>query len=265
MKQRHQRPDSSHLRQEIQASRYAFPYHWIPDLGDGHVWRCGRSLRWGQEYLGLLSTVIDLVTDLRPRRVLDFGCGDGRLAYELLASGIPEMVGIDVDDRAVAFASAFCKDFGARAKFLSESIQNLQDGGFDVAIAMEVLEHITDEQVPRVLEALQRHLASNGRFVLTVPTTNIPLQVKHERHYTEESLTEQLNPWFEVVAMSYVHRRGWMASLIRKMMVNRFCMLVHPWISRLLVRWYRRSVLNAGPQSGAHLLAVCRVRTRGKT
>jgi 2-polyprenyl-3-methyl-5-hydroxy-6-metoxy-1,4-benzoquinol methylase len=242
---------------ERQTAQYAFPYHWLPRAEDG-VWYVWRHLNWGFEYLARVTAVTELVQRTGARRVLDLGCGDGRLAYELLAAGIDEVVGVDLADQAIAFAQAFNHPFLDRARFYCGPLQTLDEGAFDAATAMEVLEHVPDVELPAVVEALWARLRDDTPLVLTVPTTNVALTKKHERHYTLERLRSHLAPYFRVEEVRYLHRIGRNARLVQRALINRLFILRHPRLVRYATHVYERRVRDADAVTGANLLALCR-------
>lgn len=107
---------------------------------------------------------------IRPRRILDVGCGQGRYTG-LLRSYFPKMeyVGIDFSEVAVA---------KAREKYpsltfsvgLAESLGTIPDMSFDMVISIEVLEHVVDAH--RVVGEFARVLRPGGGVLLTTPCAN---------------------------------------------------------------------------------------------
>jgi len=241
-------------RQQVQEAQYRFPYHWIPSQDRG--WGLARTLSWGLEYLGVLSFVRERALALNPARVLDFGCGDGRLSHELLQAGVPQVVGVDLSEQAILFARAFNWSFGERGQFVVGDVWTLGDvSSFDVAVAMEVLEHIPDSALRDVVDSIARALRLGGSLIVSVPTINVALNKKHERHYTLQLLSQQLSPLFEFEAGWCIHRLGLEERIMRRLMVNRLTCTVHPLVCGCVAHWYRRRVLYAHPWDGAHLVA----------
>jgi 2-polyprenyl-3-methyl-5-hydroxy-6-metoxy-1,4-benzoquinol methylase len=244
-------------RFERQASQYGFPYHWLPS-NDGSGPAIGRTLAWGLEYLAVLDTTADLVMASSPQRVLDLGCGDGRLAVELARRGVDAVVGVDLVEQAIAFARAFGAPLATRVRFECTPIEALEEGDFDVAVAMEVLEHIPVQALGAVLDATWQRVRAGGRFVVSVPTTNVPLIAKHERHYTESLLREHVLPHFEVESVVFVHRASRFNRLLRRIYTNRLVTLEEPHLRRAASKLYERYGRGAAPDDGAHMLATCR-------
>ena len=97
--------------------------------------------------------------------VLDVGCGWEAKALRALAPLIAKGYGMDLKvekEDVPQNISLFDQRF--------EKQWPLQDSSCDKAIMLAVLEHIDPDQVPVVLTNIHRHLKSDGRLILTVPT-----------------------------------------------------------------------------------------------
>jgi SAM-dependent methyltransferase len=102
------------------------------------------------------TVLLQAIAEVRPRRVLDAGCGDATLASMIAA---PEVVCVDQSQAAVD---------AARAKGLEAQVATIEDlpfgdGTFDVAMCNHVLYHVHDRE--RSLRELARVLRRGGRFV----------------------------------------------------------------------------------------------------
>ena len=115
-----------------------------------------------ESYLGagraIKLDVEALAGPLAGRRVLDFGCGCGRLLRHLDA----EPVGVDIDAPSVAWVN---EHLTARAHVIGEGPPlPFEDGAFDVVVAVSVITHLTDLWAEWLLE-LHRVLAPGGLLV----------------------------------------------------------------------------------------------------
>ena len=113
---------------------------------------------------------VDLVRALPKEgriRVLDVGCGDGRLLDYYRASEVGDRIethGIDFDERAVSTARAG----GHRVvsgRF--EEDEELEAGSFDIVIALHVIEHVDDPE--RFARRGAELLAPGGLFMVATP------------------------------------------------------------------------------------------------
>jgi 3' terminal RNA ribose 2'-O-methyltransferase Hen1 len=133
-----------------------------------------------------IASVLAALRAAGARRVLDLGCGPGRLLAALLADGsFDEIVGVDVSAAVLAVADRRLH-LDQMAPKQRERIRLLQGAltyrdrrlaGFDAAVLMEVVEHLD----PGRLEAFERCVfaeAAPGTVVVTTP--NVEYNVRFE-------------------------------------------------------------------------------------
>ncbi|MEZ4361332.1 MAG: class I SAM-dependent methyltransferase [Kofleriaceae bacterium] len=238
----------------LQDAQYEFPYHYLPHLHQGHARRT-RSLRWGREYLCYLLFLAEKIRALAPRSLLDVGCGDGRL-LSLVAGEIADCRGVDLSASAIRFARAFVP--GARFDELDASALEQR---FDVVTAIEVLEHVPDEGVCGFLRTLAERCREDGRVIASVPTTNVPLNRKHYRHYDEALLREQLaasGARLELIELEYVYRQPTWLRLLDRAIDNRHFRLEITALDRALWNHTWQRLRRATAADGQHLVATLR-------
>jgi 2-polyprenyl-3-methyl-5-hydroxy-6-metoxy-1,4-benzoquinol methylase len=246
---------------ERQEARYDFPYHYLPTRDQPDMWQIARYLHWGYEYIALLDAVLTMVLHYHPKRVVDFGCGDGRLIRELLDNDPElEIIGVDKSQRALTFAHAMLH--GTPRVHLFPELSSIEQSLFpvNVIVAMEVLEHIPPLHVKSVVEELFAMLHPHGIFIATVPSTNVPVHPKHYQHFSLEALLSITSDYYDCVEHQYVHRSGMVWNLIRLATVNRyFIMNNRSWL-KLVTHLYKRYVMNATAETGAHIVAVFKAK-----
>lgn len=133
-----------------------------------------RPLRLHDQRLDLVAEVLH---ESGARRVVDLGCGDGKLLKRLLADPqFTEIVGMDVDSRSLAIARERL-DLDRLPPRQRERLQLLHGSllyrdrrlaGYDAAAVVEVVEHLD----PPRLAAFERavfEFARPGTVVLTTP------------------------------------------------------------------------------------------------
>jgi 2-polyprenyl-3-methyl-5-hydroxy-6-metoxy-1,4-benzoquinol methylase len=203
------------------------------------------------EYLAYLGTVVEAVTSLRPSSVLDVGCGDGRLLAELVGA-VPRVVGVDLDERAVAHAAAFAP--GAQVEVAP--VASLA-GHFDVVTCIETLEHVPDDEVADFVQATGQRVRTGGHLVVTVPSTSRPLLAKHHRHYDATLLQRHLaalpGTWRTLRMEETVPHRPWLDHVLR-LVSNRWWTFDLPRLNDAILARHRHPV--ASGRRGLHVVAV---------
>ncbi|MCB8959146.1 MAG: 3' terminal RNA ribose 2'-O-methyltransferase Hen1 [Ardenticatenales bacterium] len=165
-----------------------------------------------------LERVVEVIRESGARRVLDLGCGEGRLLQMLAKErSIGKLLGLDVSVSSLEKAAR-----RLRLERLSESEQKRIElihgsltyrderlAGYEAAALVEVIEHLD----PPRLAALERALfefARPGLVVITTPNqeynanfASLPAgQMRHRDHRFEWSRAE-LAAWAEAVAGRY--------------------------------------------------------------
>ncbi len=100
--------------------------------------------------------------------ILDYGCGPGYLLGELLDSGI-QAAGLDFSPAAMKRTS---ERFEGRPNFLGTfTPEELAANGrrFDAICVFEVVEHLYDEPLEKLLRDVERFLAPGGTAIFTTP------------------------------------------------------------------------------------------------
>jgi 3' terminal RNA ribose 2'-O-methyltransferase Hen1 len=167
--------------------------------------------------------VLSALTASGARRVLDLGCGDGRLLAGLLTNGqFEEIVGVD--------ASAAALERAARRLRLDEMAPRQRDrvrllqgaltysdrrlAGYDAAVLMEVIEHVDPDRLG-ALEHAVFSAAAPATVIVTTPNAEYNAHypglpagaMRHPDHRFEWTRAE-FRAWAEMAA----RRHGYTAT-----------------------------------------------------
>jgi len=117
-----------------------------------------------------LEWIMEQVRGMEAPRMAEFGCGTGlMLTAQLQRRGL-DCTGWDIHEPSVAYGKAKCGAMGVDPSCLRcGDFFSLPDASYDVIIASEVLEHITDEHWDDIVKGLISKLSPRGLLLVTVP------------------------------------------------------------------------------------------------
>jgi len=139
--------------------RYARSYEQdlaksLAATGEGREFYAQKRIDWTAQCLTRLR--------VSPKRVLDYGCGDGAnvpmLAQEF---GAQHVLGVDLSSESVALAR---QTHGAAGLDFRSLNQWTPDASFDLAFTNGVFHHIPPAERPGCLDAVRRALRPGGWF-----------------------------------------------------------------------------------------------------
>jgi 2-polyprenyl-3-methyl-5-hydroxy-6-metoxy-1,4-benzoquinol methylase len=148
-----------------------------------------------------MRTVCDLIGDLKNMRIIDIGCGAGRLSIELAMSGA-EVWGVDIAADAIKQANINAKNAGVESHvhFIQGDLygDSISLPPADVWVALGFLEYLEEPSI------VLRKVSHIPKYVFSIPikmSWEIPLRVINRRllkgtrfyTYTKKTTTAMLN------------------------------------------------------------------------
>ncbi len=110
-----------------------------------------------------------LPKDFRPNSIIDIACGSGKILIEVSKKlHVQKVVGIDVSYKIIDIAKQ--NDKGKIASWIPISIFDYQQSGFDLVLAIDIVEHIENDR-----KLLDRISSLGSLAVIKVPIEDNPI------------------------------------------------------------------------------------------
>ncbi len=112
-------------------------------------------------------TFLQMIGDVRGKRVLDLACGEGFYSRRLRTLGADRVVGVDISPQMISLAEQQECENPLGIEYVCADVCDLGDlGSFDIVVAAYLLHYAPDAQdLERMCRNIRRHLPAGGRFV----------------------------------------------------------------------------------------------------
>jgi 2-polyprenyl-3-methyl-5-hydroxy-6-metoxy-1,4-benzoquinol methylase len=141
--------------------------------------------------LAFYDEIAEICARLSPTRVVDIGCGTGNLLASVVAHAptIERVVGLDHAAAGIAHLRRLLPE----AEGIVGNLYNvdLGDGGYDLVLCTEVLEHLREPEA--ALTVLCRLCASGGTVLVTVPDGEVDSFEGHENFWGEAAFSRMVS------------------------------------------------------------------------
>jgi glycosyltransferase involved in cell wall biosynthesis/2-polyprenyl-3-methyl-5-hydroxy-6-metoxy-1,4-benzoquinol methylase len=177
-------------------------------------------------------------------RYLDFGAGDGFLAELMLRDGFSIAALEPAQERRKALNRRLTGFPGYLGSI--EHAQNLTS--FDCVIATEVIEHVSDDQLPSVLDTIWRALVPGGTLLLTTPNQE---RLEHSALYSPISGAvfhrwQHLQSWTADRLSTALETRGFRVEGVHSVSFSAVASQASPFAEELLLAKNARAPIAEG-------------------
>lgn len=150
------------------------------------------------DYPYISSLIQQHLPSKKDMAILDLACGHGALIYCLKHHGYSNLSGVDISAQQVKLAHELglteikCQDI---QDFLADKVN-----AFDVIFLMDILEHLTKQELFDCLDSVNKSLSADGMLVIHVPNAEgiFGMRIRygdltHENCFTPQSISQALN------------------------------------------------------------------------
>jgi 2-polyprenyl-3-methyl-5-hydroxy-6-metoxy-1,4-benzoquinol methylase len=144
------------------------------------------------------KTLSPFLPENREAHILDIGCGFGHLLYFLKKQGYMNHFGIDIGEEQIEICRQLVTANVETASDVPVYLSG-QPEKYETVFLFDVLEHIDDEDIFPLLDAIRTSLHAGGRLIISVPNAacfpnliTLYGDLTHRRLFTELSLKQLL-------------------------------------------------------------------------
>ena len=134
--------------------------------------------------------------NVKGKKVLDLGCGTGELCWLATNLGAQSVVGVNLSQGEINYAKShihatfICQD-------ILEYLSQCESESVDVLYALNILEHLTKDDLAKVLDQSKRVLRDGGHLIAMVPNATSPFgamtrywDITHHQAFTPSSVQQ---------------------------------------------------------------------------
>ena len=137
--------------------------------------------RWNQYYRAHYKKFLSAN---KKSKILDIGCGYGRMLHFLKNQSYSNTYGIDISRQQIDLAHKLGFDQTLCIQAIDFLADNMNQ--FDTIFMLDILEHIEKSEIIELMDRVYTALRPNGNIILQLPNSLTPLNVYRHVDFTHE-------------------------------------------------------------------------------
>lgn len=206
-------------------------------IKDGIIKDPSRYHFFHEVLLGLIRRQIDAGSVL-----LDIGCGAGILA-EAVHDKVKKYTGIDISQERIKQAEERIKFDNCSFDVQDAQYPVFRDSSFDIAAAIEVIEHIPDTHL--FIKEINRILVKGGTLIISTPT-NLFFRNKLEDMYKDQHIYEFNIPKL----MSILTGSGFSIKSVAGIGFKSPRIVIPVWLGSDIIKYFYKKIKNSELNAG---------------
>lgn len=163
----------------------------------------GEAYYWGIQPSRLCYEILQRKPPIRPLRVLDIGCGEGKDAVFLARNGY-QVSAFDIADTGLIKARRLAERLGVAVDFFKANLLDFQpEGMYDIVFSSGVFHYLPPEKRGEIIDRVKAHTAPHGMHVI-----NVFIEKPFIELYPDAEPAEKAHPAWKSGEL-FIHYHDW--------------------------------------------------------
>lgn len=128
---------------------------------------------FNQQVYYFTKELMPLLSENKQSKILDIGCGNGAMMKAAMNAGYSNVQGIDLSQEQIKTAQSMGID-NVKCIGIDDYLKE-NSGGFDLILAIDVIEHFTKSELVDYLNKIKKALNPGGTVLFRTPNMDAPL------------------------------------------------------------------------------------------
>ena len=139
--------------------------------------------------------LVQLLGDVKGKKVLDVGCGIGSLSFYLAQEGA-DVIGIDLSSNLIEYCKEQSKVLGMAIEFkiMNAQIPDFEEESFDIILGSRIIHHLPD--IGLFFNTCKRLLKTKGFIAFIEPLKRNPIVELNRKYFAPKERTIHEHPLF---------------------------------------------------------------------
>ena len=145
--------------------------------------------------------LLKIAAYLLSKKILDIGFGRGELLQYCYDKGALKCIGIDFSKAAYNIAFKYCNTEIKLYLSSISQIDKISENNFNIVFMLDIIEHITDEELINFLNKIQKKINIDTEFLITSPIDikKGDFRNMHINQWNEKKINKILGKYFSQI------------------------------------------------------------------
>jgi len=197
-----------------------------------------------------------IIRKYKPKNILDVGCGPGTFLAQLNTDA--NCHGIDIAKQQIIYASNKYTKKKLKFSVCDNAFFNFPDNYFDIITSIELIEHLSSEEIIKNLKEIKRCLCKDGYLIITTPNYKSfwpILEIIISTITSQNYLDQHISKFDKGSLRKLLNNNNFLViNLSSYLWISPFFSIINDYISNKIFNWEEKNFKSFGNL----LFAICK-------